>query len=63
MTEGSDGAPGCGDGPRAPLVALADLVAAYEAVHGEITDGELAAQELVDRDAALRARSGVDRAE
>lgn len=61
MTEGSDGAPGCGDGPRAPLVALADLVAAYEAVHGEITDGELAA--LVDRDAALRARSGVDRAE
>ena len=42
------------------LAALAELVAEYESLHGEITDGELAEQAHLDRDAtaAMRIPSG-----
>jgi hypothetical protein len=35
------------------LRALADAVAAYEAEHGPFTTGEMAAQEIADREAAV----------
>jgi hypothetical protein len=38
------------------LAALGELIAAYEAEHGEITDDELADQEQADRDAAAAHR-------
>jgi hypothetical protein len=44
------------------LEVLAELVAAYEAKHGEITDDELAEQAQRDRDAAAASRSTVLRA-
>ena len=44
------------------LESLAELVSAYEAEHGEITDDELAEQAQRDRDAAAASRSRVRRA-
>jgi Arc/MetJ-type ribon-helix-helix transcriptional regulator len=44
------------------LASLAELVAEYEAEHGEITADELAEQAQRDRDAAAAARSRVARA-
>ena len=44
------------------IEALAELVSAYEAEHGEITDDELAEQAHRDRDAAAASRSRVRRA-
>ncbi|MGH8932494.1 MAG: hypothetical protein ACRDZO_18195 [Egibacteraceae bacterium] len=38
------------------LRALAEVVAAYEAEHGTITPGELAAQERIDREQAIVVR-------
>lgn len=38
------------------LAALGELIAAYEAEFGEITDDELAEQEQADRDAAASQR-------
>ncbi len=44
------------------LHLLSELIADYEAEHGEITDDELAQQEQTDRDAAAMARASVRRA-
>ena len=41
------------------LRALADAVAAYEAVHGEISAQELSAQAKTDRRAAIVVRGGL----
>jgi hypothetical protein len=44
------------------LVALAEVLADYEAEHGQITDEELAEQARADRDAAAAVRAGRRRA-
>lgn len=41
------------------LAALSDLIAAYEAEHGEITEAEIAAQRRADRAAAIVVRGRV----